>query len=226
MKVKVKMYMSDHLIDIFDENYNFIGSEMKSIAHQKALWHEVFTCLIINSKTNKIYFQKKVPQRYAFYRPDYIDITVGGHLYSGESVENGIREIVEETGFLVKYNDLISLGMRQNTFSKDKYFAFEYQHIYLCDMNCNLQDFKMNGEEVSGFIETDIDELLELLFYKKTKIDSRFIYMSNNKIYEEKYVLTCNDIIPSYLKGDEFLLRLVIAAKRFCSGEREEYLFW
>lgn len=51
--------MADHLIDIYNENYELIGTELKSIAHEKGYWHQVFTCVIINSISNKIYFQKK-----------------------------------------------------------------------------------------------------------------------------------------------------------------------
>lgn len=219
--------MAEHLIDIFDENYELIGTEMKSIAHKKGYWHQVFTCVIINSKNNKIYFQKKVPGRYTFERPDYIDITVGGHLKAGETVAEGIREIEEETGFSVDYNELVNLGMRQNTFSGEKkYFAYEYQHLYLLDKDCKLCDFKMDQKEVSGFVEIDIDELLDLLLHKIEVVNGKYAYMRDGEYVEENYGLTLRDVIPSYLKTDQLMLRITIAAKRYCNGEKTEILFW
>lgn len=220
--------MADHLIDIFDENYNFVGTELKSIAHQKKdMWHQVFTCIIINSKNNKVFFQKKTPHKYEFDRPDYIDITVGGHLVAGEKIEDGIREIKEETGFDLKFSDLISLGVRQNTFSaKNKYYAYEYQHIFLSDINCKLEDFKIDEEEVNGFLEVDIDELIQLLLKFKNTIQSNYCYLKKGELAIQIYELSRKDIIPSYLKGDLVLLRIAIAAKRYCKGEQQNLLFW
>lgn len=219
--------MADHLIDIFNENYELIGSELKSIAHKEGYWHQVFTCSIINSKRNKIYFQKKIPGRYSFDRPDYIDIAVGGHLKAGETVAEGIREIEEETGFSIEYKDLIKLGMRQNTFFiEDKYYAYEYQHMFLLDKECFLSDFKMDQKEVSGFIELDIDDMLKLLLKKTEVIHGRYAYIKGGKYIEKDCKLTLQDIIPSYLKTDQLMIRVVIAAKRYCEGELLEYLFW
>lgn len=219
--------MADHLVDIFDENFNLIGRELKSIAHEKGYWHQVFTCIIINSKTNKIYFQRKVPGRYSFERPDYIDITVGGHLKAGETVEQGIREIEEETGFIIEFSSLINLGLRQNTFSlEDKYYSNEYQNVFLCNIDCNLHDFKIDEDEVNAFVEVDIDQILELLLKNIEFVEARSIFMSDGKYIEDKFILSEDDIIPSYLKNDMFLLRLVISAKRYCNGENKQFLFW
>ncbi|MEG2013550.1 MAG: NUDIX domain-containing protein [Anaerovoracaceae bacterium] len=219
--------MSDHLVDIYDENFELIGQELKSIAHERGYWHQVFTCVIINSKDNKIYFQKKVTGRYTFERPDYIDITVGGHLEAGETVESGVREIEEETGMVVEFGSLVNLGLRQNTFCvKDKYYANEYQNLFLYDTDCKLHDFKMDEHEVSGFVEADIDQLLLLLFDELESVEAKHAFVFERKYVEEKCALTKKDIIPSYLKNDMFMLRLVIAVKRYCKGENTQSLFW
>lgn len=219
--------MADHLLDIYNENFELIGRELKSVAHEKGYWHQVFSCIIINSKKNKIFFQKKVPGRYVFERPDYIDITVGGHLKAGEGVFDGIREIEEETGLKVDKGGLINLGMRQNTFSTDnKYYAYEYQNVFLYDIECELSDFKGDEEEVSGFVEVDIDEMLDLLLGKKKCVQGKHAYMVHGKMIEKGYSLSMKDIIPSYLKTDKFMIRIVIAARRYCNGEKKEFLFW
>lgn len=178
-------------------------------------------------KEMQLMFQKKVPGKYTFDRPDYVDITVGGHLKSGESFEDGIRELREETGLLASVSDLVSLGIRQNTFSaENKYFAYEYQHIFLYNTKCNLSDFAIDEKEVNGFVEVDIDELIELLLGSRKDIISKHGFMIDGKYCEKDFIMTLSDIIPSYLKGDKIMLRLAIAAKRYCKGEELELLFW
>ena len=117
--------------------------------------------------------------------------------------------------------------MRQNTFSaENKYYAYEYQNIFLCDLNCELNDFKIDDEEVKGFLEADIDELIDLLLDKKSIIYCNYCYKKQGESIKELYELSKKDIIPSYLKGDLFLLRIAIVSKRYCNGERKELLFW
>lgn len=35
------------LIDVFDGNYNLIGTEERDIVHEKGLWHQTFHCWVI-----------------------------------------------------------------------------------------------------------------------------------------------------------------------------------
>ena len=37
-------------IDIYDDNYNYIGVEDKQVVHRNGIWHRVFTCQIFNSR--------------------------------------------------------------------------------------------------------------------------------------------------------------------------------
>ena len=67
-------------LDIFDENYNYIGTSSKKEAHQKGLWHQTFDCLFIDSKKNTVYFQYKNQEHNAASSKNKIDISVGGHL--------------------------------------------------------------------------------------------------------------------------------------------------
>ena len=85
-------------IDIYNDKYEWVGTASKKEAHQKGLWHRVFTALLVNPRRKTVLLQKKVPDRYSFNRPDYIDVSVGGHYLAGETIEEGIkREIREET---------------------------------------------------------------------------------------------------------------------------------
>jgi isopentenyldiphosphate isomerase len=61
-------------IDILNDKYEFVGTSSKQEAHKKGLWHRVFTCILVNPKHKTILLQKKGSGRYAFNRPDYLDV--------------------------------------------------------------------------------------------------------------------------------------------------------
>lgn len=204
-------------IDIYDDNYNYIGVEDKQVVHRNGLWHRVFTCQIFNSRDNCVYFQKKAPNRYSFSRPDYVDISVGGHYEAGENIEDGIREIYEETGLSdIKFQDLISIGIRQTASTiAENYIANEFQHVYLLDYKGDFSDLLKENEETSGFVKLDIDDVLNLLICQKTSIKGEFAFLRDKTVTVESVDITLNDFVPSYLRVDQFMLRLIVAIQRY-----------
>ena len=101
------------VIDVFNDRYELVGTEDKKAAHARGLWHRTFSALAIRPAAGRVLLQKKAPGRYSFDRPDYADITVGGHYEAGEGIPDGIREVHEELGLAVAYADLHPIGLRQ-----------------------------------------------------------------------------------------------------------------
>src|SRR5690606_34977231 len=116
-------------IDIFNDRYEHTGTMDKKAAHAQGQWHRTFSALAFNPTTRRVVLQKKTPDRYVFDRPDYADITVGGHYLAGETIPQGIREVHEELGLPVTYTDLHPIGIRQTavTLAPD-YLEREFQH--------------------------------------------------------------------------------------------------
>jgi len=213
-------------IDIFDDKYRLVGTAGKKEAHQKGLWHRVFTCILVNPKKQTILLQKKIPGKYSFDRPDYVDISVGGHYQAGESVPEGIRELEEEVGLDVKFGDLISLGVRQTAETvKEDYIVNEFQHLFICPTEQPLEEFNLEAVEVSGLVEVSIEDGIKLLLGKKDSIKARGLSVVGDErtIYEAE--LTREDFVPSYLAKDKFFLRLFIAAKRYIRGDVPDEIF-
>ncbi len=164
--------MTTEFIDIFDENENLLGYCEKEYAHKLGFFHKVFGCLIYNNKKNKVFFQIKNPNHN---KKPLLEITAGGHLMSGETLENGVREIKEETGFVVDYKKLVFIEKRTcKKVISENYQINEFQYFYLLDFNIKVEDFKnYDSEEIIGFVELDIYELLKLLKGKIKKIKGR-----------------------------------------------------
>ena len=184
------------------------------------MWHDVFTFQIISTKRKTAIFQIKNHLHNNLHDKDLIEIIVGGHYRSGEKIEDGVREIKEETGLDVSYKDLIDLGIRQTCVTiNDQYIIREFQHIYLLPLNKELDEYiGFDNDEISDIIEFDIDELIDLLINNKKEI------YGNTKNGNVK--ITLDNFVKNYLEGDKLYLRLLIAAKRYINGEDIKLIMW
>lgn len=168
-------------IDIYDENENHLGYCEKAEAHKLGYWHRVFGCLIFNSKTNKVFMQLKNPNHNKIHKKPLLEITVGGHLITGETPIDGIREIKEETGLNIDSKDLRFIEYRRcNKTIKSDYKIKEFQYYYSVDIDKNVTDFKnFDKNEVLNFIEIDKNDLIKLI---KKNISSAKVKLDTNRI--------------------------------------------
>ena len=207
-------------IDIYNENHKYLGVCEKGLAHKLGLWHEVFNGIIVNKENKSVIFQIKNAQHNQVHTMDKIEISIGGHYQIGEKIEDGIREIKEESGIDMNFKDLIYLGERQvSTVVKEDYIVREFQKIFIVPYNDSITKLRCQDDEVKGFIEFKIDDCIDLFLKNKTSIEG----VDNN---EKNIKVTLKNFIEAYLKGDELYLRLAIASKRFIEGERIELLRW
>ncbi|MDD4187403.1 MAG: NUDIX domain-containing protein [Bacilli bacterium] len=208
------------ILNIYNDNHELLGTCEKKLAHKLGMWHEVFTCLVFNPEKNTVFFQIKNHSHNNIHEKDLIEITVGGHYQAGENLEDGIRELEEETGLKVKFKDLVNLGIRQvATTPTPTYVIREFQNIFLCPIKGNLASFKnFDSNEVSEFIEFNIDELINLLLKRSDKI------VGSTQSGNREVNLT--NFVESFLSGDKLYLRLLIATKRYINKEDLELIFW
>lgn len=207
-------------IDIYNENHKYLGICEKGLAHKLGLWHEVFNGIIVNRENKSIIFQIKNAKHNQVHDMDKIDISVGGHYQAGEKIEDGIREIKEESGIEIEFKDLIYLGERQvSTVVKEEYIVREFQKIFIVPYNDSITKLKCQDDEINGFIEFRIDDCIDLFLKNKTSI----VGIDNN---EKNTKVTLKNFVEAYLNGDELYLRLVIASKRFVEGEKIKLLKW
>lgn len=217
------------LIDIYTDRNEPTGKSIeKKEAHKQGLWHRVFTCLIINPETGTAFLQKKTPGRYSFDRPDHMDITVGGHYEAGESIDNGIRELEEETGIDATFDQLVPLGQRQTSvILAPDYNNNEFQHIFLLPVDISLESFKFVDDEVCGMVEIPITRGIDLMQGKIDKLQVKGIFAADNGNPQvSELTITQEDFVPAYLKTDEFMTRLFVAAGRYINGEDSRYIYW
>lgn len=207
-RFKEQKKYSIEYIDIYDKDEKLLGYCEKEKAHNLGYWHKVIGCFIYNASSNKVYFQVKNPKHNGINKKEYLEITAGGHLISGETLQNGVREIKEETGLNVCFEDLIFLEKRKcnKKISKD-YWIKEFQYFYGLDLReFSLLDFKdFDRKEVVSFIEIDINDTIDLLMKRKNKISANKL-QHNDSV---KINLTIDDFDPAFIENGLYLTLLL-----------------
>ncbi|SDX97565.1 NUDIX domain-containing protein [Saccharopolyspora shandongensis] len=214
------------LIDIFNDRYEHIGIEDKKKAHHAGHWHRTFSALALHPEHQRVYLQKKAPGRYSFDRPDYADITVGGHYHAGETIPEGIREVHEELGLPITHADLHPIGLRQTavTLAPD-YIEREFQHWHLLPLDVDLEAIPFADAEVTGLVELDLSDAIRLADGGTSTVPARYATRTDHGVTYTESTLTRSELVPNYLALDQLYLRLFLAAQRYCAGQRR-HLFW
>ena len=99
----------------------------------------------------EILFQHRAKNK-ALY-PDYLDITVGGHVTFGQDVEDKCKirkEAMEEIGISLDEQNLTDLGYCRFEEKTEDYHHREFQHVYLLADQRPLDSYIFNDGEVIG----------------------------------------------------------------------------
>lgn len=147
--------------DVYDRYRNLTGKTVirqERGAYKKGEYGLVVHVAIFNSNGEMLIQQRQSTK--AMY-PNLWDISAGGHSIAGESSEEAInRELYEEIGFDYDFSN------------QRPYFTINYEDgfgdFYIIN-NCmlDLDDFKLQPEEVQNVIWASKDEILQLLDEEK-----------------------------------------------------------
>ena len=154
------------LLDVFDENGNFIGvSKPRQKVHEEGLWHKIACVFIINSK-GEVLMQKR--SEFKMTNPNGWTCSASGHVDAGENALTGaLRELKEEIGVKAKEDDLKHIGtVFENYFT----CGFKVRHIsevYLMYKDIKVDDLVYQEEEVAGAKYFKIDEVEKCDFKDK-----------------------------------------------------------
>ena len=153
--------MADELIDILDNDLNIIKSCLKSKAHQKGWLHATVHIWFYTEKGGLL-FQKRSKNKISF--PDLWDVSVAGHIGTGESeITSAIREVFEEIGLSIEVHDLSKVGTYIEKFEHNTTFIDnEVHHIYLCELCGDINLLKLQKEELSAVKIVSIEDFERL----------------------------------------------------------------
>lgn len=171
---------AEEYIDILNADGSATGKScLKSEIHSEGFFHDTAHVWYYNADSEILLAQRSASK--TIY-PLLWDISVAGHVDSGETIEEAaIRETQEEIGIKVSENDLEKIGIYKCFQSypngiKDN----EFHHTYIARINCTLEDLQIDKDEVGKVKFVSIPEFRELL---KNSDDNSHFVSSNTSYY-------------------------------------------
>ncbi|MFP7296907.1 NUDIX hydrolase [Neobacillus niacini] len=162
--------MDNEQLTIFDENRSQIGIASRKDVHKFGYWHEAFHCWFISEEQGSVYLYLQLRSSTKKDYPNLLDITAAGHLLANERVQDGVREVKEEIGIDISFQELIPLGIIDYCVKRVDFIDKEIANVFLYKCKNSLDDFTLQEEEVAGIVKVEFNHFAELWLGKRETI--------------------------------------------------------
>lgn len=189
--------MTEEVFDIFDPEMIRIGTAPRSEVHAKGLWHQTFHCWIWSRGADGKYLLFQLRHRDKDTFPGLLDISCAGHLQTGETPEDGIRELEEELGVMAAFSELTPCGIyREEDVISERLIDREFCHVYVLEKDVPLTAYRMQPEEVVGLFQVRLDDLKRLLAEGGTLTAEGVLLNEDGSVTLESRTIAGADLVP------------------------------
>ena len=154
-------------LDIVDESNNLTGETAeRELIHTSGIWHREVVVWVMNERGD-ILVQKRAANKRQ--HPNKWGICAG-HVDAGETVEAAaLRELEEELGFKATINDLefMFIAKEQEEYPNGRK-NYVFYHNYFMKTNWEVEDYKIETEELSEVKYITFEELEEVIKTQNT----------------------------------------------------------
>ncbi|MCY3833575.1 MAG: NUDIX domain-containing protein [Chloroflexi bacterium] len=204
------------LFDIYDEAQNRIGVKARDAVHRDGDWHQVFHCWVIGREATGAPFLVLQKRQAHLDYPNKIDISAAGHLQAGETARDGTRELEEELGLKVAFDELIPLGRRVGLSRIGDFIDCQICHVYLHECDQPLEDYHYRRDEIAGLVKLRVDNAMRLFTGEVGCVRAAAAGLDAPEI-----TITRDDFIKSV---DNYLMKILILTRRYFAGEKELWI--
>ncbi len=202
------------LFDIYDENQHHIGVKERAAVHRDGDWHKVFHCWVVyrgDDGIDYLVMQKRAPDKDTF--PDLLDVSAAGHYQAGEDIRDGIREVQEELGITVDFEDLVPLGQHIGVAYYENLIDRQFCDVFLLVHKQDIRNYHYQKEEVSGLVVFSLQEGLKLFDGEVKTIPAKAVGLGADELK-----LSEADFVP---RTDNYIIDVMRLALRCLNGERD-----
>ncbi|AFZ18504.1 NUDIX hydrolase [Allocoleopsis franciscana] len=209
---------AEEVFDILDPvtGYPTGQTKARSLVHAEGDWHGAFHLwLVSHSKEPMMYLQRRKEDKDV--APGYLDVPVGGHYRSGEKMADGVREVEEEIGLTVKLEDLTPLGKRLVVYREQGVKNNELIDVFLYETDLTIEAFKLQPEELAGFYEIPVREMLKLFTLEGYSYEAQGVELLNRLPQAHQMNVTKKSFVPSI---DAYPYKVAIQVERYFEGKQ------
>lgn len=165
----------DELFDVLDADGRPVGfAKSRRAVHRDGEWHAALHIWVGGVGADGepfVVFQRRSATKDTF--PGLLDVSVGGHLRSGETLAETVREAEEEIGVQLELAELTRIGRRRVDVRLPDGWDREIQDVYAVRRDLPLAAYRMHPEEVSGLLSLPIGEALALFEGERPALEGR-----------------------------------------------------
>ncbi|MCL6459563.1 MAG: hypothetical protein K6T85_16310 [Gorillibacterium sp.] len=151
--------------DIFDQTMQHIGMATRAEAHRVGLWHQTFQCWVLAHQADygwSVLVQLRQKDKDVY--PNLLDISCAGHLLAGEEATDGIRELKEELGIDLSFEELHSYGIiAVEHLLSETVIDREFCHVYIYQDDRLCQYYSFQKSEISGLFHVSLADFKQLM---------------------------------------------------------------
>ena len=159
--------------DLFDDSGRPLGrSKPRGEVHRDGDWHRSLHLWVWGVEDGEpfIIFQRRSMTKDTW--PGALDVAVGGHFRSGETLAATLREAEEEIGLSVTVDDVIQVGRRFHAWRDETFHDREINEIYAVRSDRSLPDYRQHPEEIDALVRIDIEVALKLFRGETSVVDA------------------------------------------------------
>jgi len=218
--------MKPEVIDIFNERMELIGSSPRKEVHKDGSWHKVFHCWVVTKDKDGnefVVFQLRSKEKDTV--PNSLDISAAGHLHSGETPIQGLRELKEELGIEATEDNLKFLGIHVEVWCDDKSINREFDYVYFLRDDRELHSYSVQPSEVIGLTKIKIEDGISLFTRETKEINALSIHYNENG-KADNHGFNQKLKISSFAGGERnnYFIKIFVLAKQYFEGKNLLYI--
>jgi len=203
--------------DIYDAEGRPLGvSKPRGEVHRDGDWHRALHLWIwgVEAGTPFVVFQRRSLTKDTW--PGVLDVAVGGHFRTGESLAETLREAEEELGLVVAEAEIVRIGRRFHDWRSPAYHDAEINEVYALRSDLPLSSYRLHPVEVDAVARIEIAPALALFTGRSERVPGLEQPRSGEPIPVEFGLADFVDI------SDDYAIRTIEAIQALAEGRMPE----